>query len=56
MIFCPTALLHRIPLHAIEVIADESLGWEPLIYRNSVLFIHSHSLLPSMSLELAILC
>jgi CHAT domain-containing protein len=45
MIFCPTALLHRIPLHAIEVITDESLGWEPLIYRNPVLFIHSHSLL-----------
>ena len=44
MIFCPTALLHRIPLHAIEVIA-ESLGWEALIYRNPVLFIHSHSLL-----------
>ncbi len=45
MIFCPTALLHRIPLHSIEVIADESLGWEPFIYRNPVLFIHSHSLL-----------
>ncbi|MCJ1282851.1 hypothetical protein MMC26_002177 [Xylographa opegraphella] len=45
MVFCPTALLHRIPLHAIEVNANEYVGWKPLIHRNPVLFIHSHSLL-----------
>ena len=45
LILCPTALLHRIPLHAIEVVADISIGLQPLIYRNPVVFIHSHSLL-----------
>ncbi|KAF2105079.1 hypothetical protein NA57DRAFT_71274 [Rhizodiscina lignyota] len=41
LVLCPTHELHRLPMHALDV--DE----EPLIRRNPVLYIHSHSLLRS---------
>lgn len=43
LVFCPTTNLHRIPLHAIDVEIDDDL--QPLIYRNAIVYSHSHSLL-----------
>ncbi|KAL9125548.1 MAG: hypothetical protein Q9217_005259 [Psora testacea] len=47
LVFCPTMKLHRLPLHSIEIqdSHDDSCGWLPLIYRNPVVYSHSHSLL-----------
>ena len=39
LVFCPTEMLHRLPLHALDI--EE----EPLIRRNPVVYVHSHSLL-----------
>ena len=45
LVFCPSAALHRIPLHAIEVTDDDSANWQPIIHRNPIFYSHSHSLL-----------
>ncbi len=45
LVFCPSAALHRIPLHAIEVNDNDSSHWQPIIYRNPIVYSHSHSLL-----------
>ena len=46
LIFCPSGNLHRIPLHSIDFLQDpqEDL-WQPLIYRNPIVYTHSHSVL-----------
>lgn len=43
LVFCPTQNLHRVPLHAIDVEIDDN--FQPLIYRNPIVYSHSHSLL-----------
>ena len=45
LVFCPSAALHRIPLHAIEVIDGNTSEWRPIIHRNPIFYSHSHSLL-----------
>ena len=45
LVFCPSAALHRIPLHAIEVTDQDPSEWRPLIHRNPIFYSHSHSLL-----------
>lgn len=47
LIFCPTSVMHRIPLHAIPVesMNDSTLEPQPLIYRNPVVYSHGHSIL-----------
>lgn len=45
LVFCPSAVPHRIPLHAIEVTDQDASDWRPLIHRNPVFYSHSHSLL-----------
>lgn len=48
LVFCPTDLLHRIPLHALEVQIDPndvSKGKEVLIRRNPIVYCHSLSIL-----------
>jgi len=45
LVFCPSAALHRIPLHAIEVANNNSSSQQPIIFRNPVFYSHSHSLL-----------
>jgi CHAT domain-containing protein len=51
LVFCPSTTLHRLPLHALNIhdsIVDEDEGkTQPLIHRNSVVYIHSLSLLRS---------
>ena len=44
LVFCSTMKLHRVPLHAIEIELDSG-DLTPLIYRNPVMYSHSHSLL-----------
>lgn len=43
LMFCTTSHLNRIPLHSIDVVEDDL--WQPLIHRNPVVYIHSHSIL-----------
>ncbi|MCJ1467185.1 hypothetical protein MMC07_005808 [Pseudocyphellaria aurata] len=43
LVFCPTQNLHRVPLHAIDIEISDDL--QPLIYRNPIVYSHSHSLL-----------
>lgn len=48
LVFCPTDLLHRIPLHALEIQIDPndvSKGKEVLIRRNPIVYCHSLSTL-----------
>ncbi|KAH7111195.1 CHAT domain-containing protein [Dactylonectria macrodidyma] len=47
LVLCPTDVLHRIPLHALNIqdIVDGELTNTPLIHRNPVVYMHSHSLL-----------
>lgn len=47
LVFCPTSILHRVPLHAIMVegMEGDSPKEQPLIYRNPIVYSHSHSLL-----------
>lgn len=47
LVLCPTDVLHRIPLHALNVklVVDGQTTDTPLICRNPVVYIHSHSLL-----------
>ena len=46
VVFCPTMKLNRIPLHAIPIEGtDDDASWKPLIYRNPIVYSHSHSLL-----------
>ena len=45
LVFSPSAALHRIPLHAIEVTDKASSDWCPITYRNPIVYSHSHSLL-----------
>ena len=45
LVFCPSAALHRIPLHAIETLNNDASSWQPIIYRNPIFYSHSHSLL-----------
>lgn len=46
LVFCPSATLHRLPLHALSVSTLDG-GTEALIHRNPIVYIHSHSLLRS---------
>ena len=43
LVFCPSSSLHRIPLHSIDVEEDDEV--QPMIYRNPIVYIHSHSVL-----------
>ena len=43
LVFCASGNLHRLPLHSIDVVEDEF--WQPLIYRNPIIYTHSHSVL-----------
>lgn len=49
LVFCPTMKLFRVPLHAIKIELidddDDESYWEPIIYRNPIVYSHSHSLL-----------
>ena len=51
LVFCPTMKLFRVPLHAIKVELidddddDDESYWEPIIYRNPIVYSHSHSFL-----------
>jgi len=45
LVFCPSAALHRIPLHAIEVAENNASSRQPIIFRNPIFYSHSHSLL-----------
>ena len=44
LILCPSSSLHRIPLHSIEYVYDDD-RCEPLIFRNPIVYTHSHSIL-----------
>ena len=43
LVFCASSNLHRIPLHSIDVEEDDE--GLPLIHRNPIVYIHSHSVL-----------
>lgn len=45
LVFCASAALHRIPLHAISVADNSPWSSQPMIYRNPIFYSHSHSLL-----------
>ncbi|CZR62705.1 uncharacterized protein PAC_12602 [Phialocephala subalpina] len=52
LVFCPTDVLHRLPLHALSMVAPDpkdpkNVFSEALIHRNPIVYIHSHSLLRS---------
>jgi CHAT domain-containing protein len=51
LVFCPSAILHRLPLHALHVQVPvpgpDKHQSQPLIYRNPIVYIHSLSLLRS---------
>jgi len=45
LVFSPTSILHRIPLHALDILPSTCSEKSPVIYRNPVIYCHSHSLL-----------
>jgi CHAT domain-containing protein len=47
LVLCPSASLHRLPLHALRLPNRSEVGVSVLIQRNPIVYSHSHSLLRS---------